>query len=64
LLLESISSAYFSISLEWICTFAAVKAGVSSPPATRAAAAACESDVGAAAVGADGCATGIDCCGV
>src|SRR6266850_3585040 len=33
LLLESIWSAYFSIRRAWICTLAAVKAGVSSPPA-------------------------------
>src|SRR5690242_2938851 len=64
LLLESISSANFSISLEWICTFAAVKAGESSPPPIPREAAACDRDVGAAAAGAAGCAAGIDGCGV
>src|SRR5256885_10287918 len=60
LLLESISSAYFSISLAWICTLAAVKAGVSSPPVG---AARWESDVAGGAVAA-GWATGIAACGV
>src|ERR1700694_5335296 len=42
LLLESISSAYFSISRAWCCTLAAAKAGVSSPPPAGAARAASE----------------------
>src|SRR6202158_4174453 len=37
LLLESIWSANFSMSLAWICTFAAVKAGPISPPGAAAA---------------------------
>src|SRR5689334_20266665 len=60
---ESISSANFSISLAWIWTLAAVKAGVTSPPV---AAARWESDcwVEGGAAGAAGCATGIAACGV
>src|SRR6266566_3718386 len=61
LLLESISSANFSIRRAWICTLAAVKAGVTSP--APADAARCESDDGGGLVAAD-CAAGMAACGV
>ncbi len=53
LLLESIWSANFSISLAWICTFAAVKAGICSPPAPG------RGEGGADGTGAAGRATGM-----
>ena len=59
LLLESIWSAYFSISFAWICTFAAVNAGVISPPALVAAREDGLGMGGAGAAGADGRAIGI-----
>ena len=60
LLLESIWSANFSMSLAWIWTLAAVKAGVISPPAAMAARAARLVAMGiAASTGAAWRATGI-----
>ena len=61
LLLESIWSAYFSISRAWIWTLAAVKAGVRSPP--TAAAARCDSDGAGGAVTGGAWASGIDVVG-